>query len=58
MTKEEKDKLFKLLSENRNVFAASCNRKIAEECGKITGADYMLQKLIDILRVESEVEEE
>ena len=51
------DKIFKLLAEDRNDFAVDCNRRIAEEFGKIKGADYMLQRLIDILRGKAESEE-
>lgn len=50
MTKEQKDKILKSLAEDRNNFANECNRRIAEECGKIKGADYMLQRLLDTLR--------
>lgn len=56
MTKEQKDKIIKLLAEDRHAFTVGCNKRIAEECGKITGADYIFQSLLDILggKVESE----
>lgn len=54
MTKEEKDKILKALAEDRNDYARDCNRRIAEENGKITGADYMLQRFLDILNTEVE----
>ena len=54
MTKEQKDKIIKALVEDRNNYARDCNRRIAEENGKITGADYMLQRFLDVFRSESE----
>ena len=54
MTKEQKDKIFKVLAEDRNGYARDCNRRIAEENGKIKGAHYMLQRLLDILNTERE----
>lgn len=49
MTKEQKDKILKALVENRNNYARECERRIAAENGKITGADYMLQRFLDVL---------
>ena len=57
MTKEQKDKILKTLTEDRNNYARDCNRRIAEEWGKITGADYMLQRFLDILSTEVESQE-
>ncbi len=57
MTKEQKDKIFKAIVEDRNNYAKDCNRRIAEENGRIDGADYMIQRFLDILRTESEDEE-
>lgn len=57
MTKEQKDKIFKVLAEDRNDYARDCNRRIAEENGKIEGADYMLQRFLDILNTEVEPQE-
>ena len=54
MTREQKDKILKAIAEDRNDYARDCNRRIAEENGKIIGADYMLQRFLDILRTESE----
>lgn len=56
MNKEQKDKILKMLAEARNDFSEDCNRRIAEEFGKIKGADYMLQRLLDVIR--TEVDEE
>lgn len=58
MTKEQKDKILKALAEDRNDYARECERRIAEEHGKITGADYMLQRFLDILATEVEPKEE
>lgn len=57
MTKEQKDKILKLLVEDRNNYARDCERRIAQENGKITGADYMLQRFLDILNTEVEPQE-
>lgn len=46
---EEKDKIIKTLTDNLNDYMKDCDRIIAEEYGKIVGADYMYQKLLDIL---------
>ena len=54
MTKEQKDKILKAIAEDRNDYARDCDRRIAEEQGKIIGADYMLQILLDVLRTEVE----
>lgn len=55
MTKEQKDKILKAIAEDRNDYARDCNRRIAEEQGKIVGADYMLQRFLDVLRTEAHV---
>jgi len=55
MTREEKDKILKVLAEDRNDYVINCNRRIAEENGKIKGADYMLQRFLDALRDENPV---
>ena len=57
MTKEQKDKILKALAEDRNAYARACERRTAEEIGKINGADYMLQRVIDVLMTESEPQE-
>ena len=56
MTREQKDKIFRTLAKNRNDYAQECERRIAVENGKITGADYMLQRFIDILNNEEDEE--
>lgn len=57
MTKEQKDKILKALAEDRNDYARDCDRRIAEEQGKIRGADYMVQRFLDVLRTEVEPQE-
>lgn len=57
MTKEQKDKIFKALAQDRNNYARECERHIAGENGKIIGADYMLQRFLDVLSTEVEPEE-
>lgn len=54
MTKEQKDKILKAIADDRNDYARDCDRRIAKEEGKIIGADYMLQRFLDILKTESE----
>ena len=58
MTKEQKDKILKALTEDRNHYARECVRRIAVENGKITGADYMIQRFLDVLSTEIESENE
>lgn len=57
MTEEQKNKILKALAEDRNDYARDCNGRIAEENGKIIGADYMLQRVLDVLRTEAEPKE-
>ena len=57
MTREEKDKILSLLVDDRNNYARDCERRIAEEQGKVTGADYMIHRFLDILQTESEDKE-
>ena len=57
MTKEQKDKILKAIAEDRNDYARDCDRRIAAEEGKIIGADYMLQRFLDVLRTEVESQE-
>lgn len=57
MTKEQKDKLLKALAEGRNDYVRDCNRRIAEENGKIIGVDFMLQRFIDIFETEDDPQE-
>ena len=54
MTKEEKDKILKAMAEERNYYAKERERLIAEEQGKVIGADYMLQRFFDVLNTEVE----
>ena len=57
MTKEQKDKILKALAEDRNDYARDCQGRIEREWGKIEGADYMLQRFLDILKTEVEPQE-
>ena len=52
MTKEQKDKILKVIAEDRNNYARDCDRRIAREEGKIVGADYMIQRFLDVLGTE------
>lgn len=54
MKKEQKDKILKALAEDRNEYARDCQERIKREYGKIEGADYMLQRFLDILNTEVE----
>ena len=57
MTKEQRDKILKVMAEERNYYARDCDRRIAKESGKIEGADYMLQRFLDVLKTEVESQE-
>ena len=52
MTKEDADKITKALAVDKNVYVRDCNTRITKEDGKIIGAEYMYQKLHDILATE------
>lgn len=54
MTKEQKDKILKAMADERNYYARERERLIAEEQGKVIGADYMLQRFLDVLKTEVE----
>ena len=49
MTNQEKDEILKELSDARNYFMRTCQRRIAEENGKAEGADYMMERFREIL---------
>lgn len=57
MTKEQRDKILKVMAEERNDYVKYCNERITKENGKITGADYMLQRFFDVLRTEVDPKE-
>ena len=57
MTKEQKDKICIKLAEERNNYARECRERVNVEYGKIEGADYMLQRLLDILNSKVEPQE-
>ena len=54
MTAEQKEKIFKAIAEDRNYYARECENRIAIEQGKVIGADYMLQRILDIFKTEVE----
>ena len=56
MTKEQKDKILKVLTEDRNDYAKECEKRITSEQGKIMGANYMLQRFLDVLNTEVDLE--
>ena len=57
MKREQKDKILKALAEDRNNYARDCQERIEREYGKIEGADYMLQRFLDVLKTEVEPQE-
>lgn len=57
MTKEQKDKILKALAEDRNDYMRDCQEQIEKEWGKIEGADYMLQRFLDVINTEIELQE-
>lgn len=54
MTREEKDKLLDLMGKERNSYAEHLRIEEAKLSGKIEGADYMLNRLLDYLHGECE----
>ena len=54
MTKEQKEKILKVLAEDRNDYVREIDRRIASEQGKIVGANYMLQRFLDVLNTTEE----
>lgn len=57
MTREQKDKILKALAEDRNGYARGCQMRVEKEWGKIEGADYMLQRFLDVINTEIELQE-
>lgn len=49
MTNQEKDEILKELSDARNYYMRTCQRRIAEENGKVEGADYMMERFRELL---------
>lgn len=49
MTEQEKDKILKELSDVRNYYMRNCQKRIAEENGKVEGADYMMERFRELL---------
>lgn len=58
MMKEQKDRIIKALVADRNDYVMECEIRIAEEQGKITGANRMISIFLDILDAESHGSEE
>lgn len=56
MTKEEKDKLLDLMGKERNSYSEHINKEITRLYGKIEGADYILNRLLDYFYNNSEEE--
>ena len=54
---EQKEKILKTLAEDRNDFVRECEKRITAEQGKILGADYMIQRFLDILETDVESQE-
>lgn len=54
MTIEQKDRILKKLAKISNTYAIDCDRKIAEEQGKIIGAEHMMQTISELLSIEDE----
>ena len=57
MTKQKKDEIIKELSDARNYYMRTCQKRIAEENGKVEGADYMMEIFREILGKDKESEE-
>lgn len=56
MTREEKDKLLDLMGKERNSYSEHIKNEVARLYGKIEGADYILNRLLDYFHNDSEVE--
>jgi len=52
MTKEQAGNIIKAMSTDKNAYVRDCNARASKEDGKIIGAEYMWQKLHDILALE------
>lgn len=54
MTREEKNKLLELMGKERNSYSEQVNKEVARLYGKIEGADYMLNRLLDHIHNDNE----
>lgn len=54
MTREEKNKLLDLMGKERNSYSEHINKEIERLYGKIEGADFILNRLIDYFYNDSE----
>lgn len=57
MTKELAGKIIRAAAADKNMYIRDCNTRVAKEDGKIIGAEYMYQKLHDILATEADSQE-
>ncbi|MCR5255059.1 MAG: hypothetical protein K6D96_03935 [Acetatifactor sp.] len=57
MKREQKDKILNVLTEGINDYTRERQRQIAEERGKIMGAESMLRRVFDVLNAEVEPQE-
>lgn len=58
MTREEKNKLLDLMGKERNSYSEQVNKEVARLYGKIEGADYMLNRLLDYIHTDNEEQNE
>lgn len=54
MTREEKDKLLELMGKERNSYADHINKQVERLYGKVEGADYILNRLLDYFHNDNE----
>lgn len=54
MTREEKNKLLELMGKERNSYSEQVNKEVERLYGKIEGADYMLNRLLDYIHNDNE----
>ena len=52
MTKEQAGRISRTMAADKNAYVRDCNTRATKEDGKIIGAEYMYQKLHDILATE------
>lgn len=49
MTENQKDKILDVIREDKRQYVRECEKQRMMEQGKIFGADYMMQSIINIL---------
>lgn len=57
MTREEKNKILELMANERNSYAEHINKEVARLYGKIEGAEFILNRLLDHFHNDGEEEE-